>query len=162
MSDNVQSHMPAFNLNRAARNFLLMIGRTIGIFNPHQAGLHTATQCMQLAIKLEAVMDGCINVGDRASLKMMSDMLRYHAAIFESGLHTGDVLRGDRVKMLHADIELAHASISAGHSISHNFDGACQEAVRANMGLVRVQDKIVPPVGWKAADLSPFIDLATE
>jgi predicted HAD superfamily Cof-like phosphohydrolase len=169
MYDKSQLHMPAFNLTRSSRNFNIIAGRTINVFNPHQAGFQTGLQCEELSEKIEAVMEGCVTPAVRRELQTLSLLLKDQANKFKAGMHTGDVMRGNRLDMLDADIDLAHVSIAAGYSLAHNFDGACQEVDRANMdkfpgGVVTKDEngKILKPLGWVAPDLSPYIDLRSE
>lgn len=165
----VLQHMPAFNINKSVRNFNMLAGRTLNVFNPDQAGFHTGLQLEEMAEKLDAIVSGCISPAVRNELASLANLMRTYADRFKAHLHTGDIMRGDRLAMLDADIDVVVVSLGSAYSISHNVDGACAEVDRANMdkfpGGVCTKDgngKVKKPDGWRAPDLSPFVKLASE
>lgn len=154
MSDDPRHHVPAFNLNRAVRNFHYTVGRTINMFDASQVGSHVGTQLELMANKIEAVLSGCVTNDAGDKLRLLIATLKMNATEFKQGMHYGDALRGDREEMLYADIKLAATSISAGYMVSNNFDGAC--VYIAACELMNTNPPAFRP------DLSRYVTLAAE
>lgn len=123
MSNEAMLHLPAFNLNREVRNTRYLTGRSVGKFNADDIASNLKVQLAAMAQKLDAISTGTVTVNEKVQLQMLAMELRVLSK--NTVMQVGNIVRGDRPRMLEADIILAGASVGSGWSTSNNFDAAC-------------------------------------
>lgn len=153
------------NITAAVGQFMEISGQTTNSLNAKQACLYTGLQLEEMAEKIEAIVVGAVTPSVRSYLEGLADTLIEASNQFKAGLHTGDILRGDREALLDADIDLAWVSLGAAFSLSRDVHGAIAEVTRANLskfpsGVAKRDEngKVVKPVDWRGPDLSPFVE----
>lgn len=156
------------NLQAAVRTFMETAGDRTDQFNARQITLYTGLQLEEMAEKLEAILAGAVSEDSRFELRRAISVLTELSEQFKKGIHLGDVLRGDRVALLDADIDLAWCSLGAAFSTSNDTDAAIGEVIRSNLdkfpGGVATRDvngKILKPADWRGPQLELLVDAPT-
>lgn len=138
-----------------------------GRFNADRVGFYTGMQLEELAEKIRCIAMGHVVESDRVALEAVALSIDELGRDFKQGRHYGAVLRADREELLDADIDQLVVSIGSLIYSTPKFAGAVEAVLDANDAKfpdgVATRDangKIQKPPGWKAPDLSPYVDHA--
>lgn len=139
-------------------------------FNADRLCFYTGMQLEELAEKLEAIADGEVEDGPRASLLFLADVMQRGGRDFKAGMHMGAIMRADREDLLDADIDVLVVSAGAltyqtkewrpatGHVLDKN-DAKFQIINGVPTAVRDANGKIMKPAGWTPPDLSRFVEL---
>lgn len=157
--------MTISNLGGSVKWFMEVAGQNPGKLDVKQAGLYTGLQCEELAEKLTAIRAGCVSYAQQVRFNVIINELNDMSAEMKANEHYGAILRCNHEEFLDADIDLAWVSLGSAESISPDASGAVGEVARANIdkfpnGVVTrdVNGKVVKPMGWRAPNLTPFVN----
>lgn len=156
------NHMP--NLLTLVSTFMAIGGQTVNTFNAAQATLYIGLVLEEVAEMLKSVASGCLTEATEAVMLGHAKYVNDLANEFKAGMHRGDVLRSDRVKLLDDAGDTAWVAAGLMLSMANDAGGALAEIGRANhdkyVNGVAIRDangKIQKPVMWRGPDLMPFI-----
>lgn len=162
---NKENRESEIELVTAVHGFMQLGGQTTGKMNAEQACLYTGLQLEEMAEKIEAISKGCLTVSHANLLMAFVNAIKYHAAQFKRGIHTGDILRANHAELIDADFDLAWVSVGALISVSPEPERAIAHGTFTNLDKFRdgkcVKDangKIQKPADWQAPDFTPYID----
>lgn len=139
-------------------------------FNADRTTFYTGMQCEEFAEKLMAIAEGAVTRDERETIKDTAHSLKRLGEAFKAGLHMGSVLRADRKELLDGDIDIAVVTLGSAMYQTPFFREAAFAVTDANLAKVPggvavrhpITNKIEKPAGWKEADLTPFLILASE
>lgn len=144
-------------------------GQTTGKFNPQQIGLYIGLMLEEAAEAVTTVSEGVVDSFESLELRNCAVFIATLGERFKENCFYGAILRSDRAKLLDDMVDTAVVSIGAIHSTSHSAYSAVAEVCRANLdkypGGVGTRDengKWVKPAGWRAPDLSAFVEPAQD
>lgn len=137
-----------------------------GHFNADRIGFYTGMQLEEMAEKMVSIASGIVTVNDRQAFLAFAEQVDKWGKAFKEGEMHGAVLRANREKLLDADGDIAVVTLGAMMYQTPLFRHALCAINAANLAKfpdgVAIRDpltnKILKPAGWKAPDMSVFVD----
>lgn len=159
------THLPIPNLVERVHQFN-SVGQVTppANFNADRVGFYIGMQLEELGETILAVMQGAVTLAEAKPLGDLGCLLKNAGLKFKAGEHYGAVLRANRKELLDGTLDVLVVAAGCLVYQTREFAGAIEAVLMANdkklEGGVHHDEngKILKPAGWKAPDLTPFVD----